>query len=256
MNDHMTSVGVSVDELDTPALLVDLDIMEANIARAAEECRANGIQWRPHFKGQKTPEIVRKEMEAGAIGSTCAKLGEAEVLVEAGITDLLVANQIVGPQKIARLIALIGKGDVKVAVDSRAVSDPIGAAAAAATGARKTVVMSGDGGFFLNVGELWTAVQEKLDMCVIVMNDNGYGVIKRIQDATQGRRFFADLQSPDIGKLAALSDIPFFKVQQAEKFGETVAKALAIKGLTMVEVDMNAVGEFPPYFPFNLLPKK
>lgn len=132
----------------------------------------------------------------------------------------------------------------------------IGAAAAAATGARKTVVMSGDGGFFLNVGELWTAVQEKLDMCVIVMNDNGYGVIKRIQDATQGRRFFADLQSPDIGKLAALSDIPFFKVQQAEKFGETVAKALAIKGLTMVEVDMNAVGEFPPYFPFNLLPKK
>jgi acetolactate synthase-1/2/3 large subunit len=132
----------------------------------------------------------------------------------------------------------------------------IGAAAAAATGDRKTVVMSGDGGFFLNVGELWTAVQEKLDMCVIVMNDNGYGVIKRIQDATQGRRFFADLQSPDIGKLAALSDIPFFKVQQAEKFGETVAKALAIKGLTMVEVDMNAVGEFPPYFPFNLLPKK
>ncbi len=132
----------------------------------------------------------------------------------------------------------------------------IGAAAAAATGDRKTVVMSGDGGFFLNVGELWTAVQEKLDMCVIVMNDNGYGVIKRIQDATQGRRFFADLQSPDIGKLAALSDIPFFKVQQAEKFGETVSKALAIKGLTMVEVDMNAVGEFPPYFPFNLLPKK
>jgi len=132
----------------------------------------------------------------------------------------------------------------------------LGIGAAAAAGDRKTVVMSGDGGFFLNVGELWTAVQEKLDMCVIVMNDNGYGVIKRIQDATQGRRFFADLQSPDIGKLAALSDIPFFKVQQAEAFGETVAKALAIKGLTMVEVDMNAVGEFPPYFPFNLLKKK
>ncbi len=132
----------------------------------------------------------------------------------------------------------------------------LGIGAAAAAGDRKTVVMSGDGGFFLNVGELWTAVQEKLDMCVIVMNDNGYGVIKRIQDATQGRRFFADLQSPDLGKLAALSDIPFFKVQQAEAFGETVARALAIKGLTMVEVDMNAVGEFPPYYPFNLLPKR
>jgi acetolactate synthase-1/2/3 large subunit len=112
--------------------------------------------------------------------------------------------------------------------------------------------MTGDGGFFLNVGELWTAVQENLDMVVMVMNDRGYGVIKRIQDATaQGRRFFADLQGPDIGKLAGLSDIPYFKCSSAETFGATVAQALAIKGLTMVEVDMTAVGEFPPYYPFN-----
>ena len=129
----------------------------------------------------------------------------------------------------------------------------IGAAAAAAN--RKTVVMTGDGGFFLNVGELWTAVQENLDITVIVMNDRGYGVIKRIQDATaQGRRFYADLQSPDIEKLAALSDIPYFRVSRADTFGETVARALAIKGLTMVEVDMTAVGEFPPYLPFNQKP--
>jgi acetolactate synthase-1/2/3 large subunit len=90
---------------------------------------------------------------------------------------------------------------------------------------------------------------------VIVMNDRGYGVIKRIQDATaQGRRFYADLESPDLQKLAGLSDIPYFRVSQAEAFGDTVAKALAIKGLTMVEVDMTAVGEFPPYFPFNQKP--
>ena len=112
--------------------------------------------------------------------------------------------------------------------------------------------MTGDGGFFLNVGELWTAVQEKLDMVVIVMNDRGYGVIKRIQDATaQGRRFYADLQSPDIAKLAALSDIPYFRCERADTFGDTVGKALSIKGLTMVEVDMTAVGEFPAYYPFN-----
>ncbi|HEX2943964.1 MAG TPA: thiamine pyrophosphate-binding protein [Rhodopila sp.] len=127
----------------------------------------------------------------------------------------------------------------------------LGIGAAAAAGGRKTVVMTGDGGFFLNVGELWTAVQEELDMVVIVMNDRGYGVIKRIQDATQGRRFYADLQSPELSKLAALSDIPYFRCERAETFGETVAKALAIKGLTMVEVDMHAVGEFPPYYPFN-----
>ena len=85
----------------------------------------------------------------------------------------------------------------------------LGLGAAAAANGRKTVVMTGDGGFFLNVGELWTAVQENLDLSIIVMNDRGYGVIKRIQDATaQGRRFFADLQGPDLGQLAALAGIP------------------------------------------------
>ena len=131
----------------------------------------------------------------------------------------------------------------------------LGIGAAAAAGDRKTVVMTGDGGFFLNVGELWTAVQENLDMTVIVMNDRGYGVIKRIQDATSGgRRFYADLESPDIEKLCGLSDIPYFRCSAADTFGDTVARALAIKGLTMVEVDMHAVGEFPPYYPFNQKP--
>ena len=128
----------------------------------------------------------------------------------------------------------------------------LGIGAAAAAGDRKTIVMTGDGGFFLNVGELWTAVQENLDLVVMVMNDRGYGVIKRIQDATaQGRRFYADLQGPDLGQLAALAGIPFFKCQSADSFGATVSQALAVKGLSMVEVDMHAIGEFPPYYPFN-----
>ena len=131
----------------------------------------------------------------------------------------------------------------------------LGLGAAAAANGRKTVVMTGDGGFFLNVGELWTAVQEKLDMTMIVMNDRGYGVIKRIQDATaQGRRFFADLQGPDLGQLAALAGIPFWKVQTADAFGATVAKSIAHTGPSLVEVDMTAVGEFPAYYPFNQRP--
>ncbi len=130
----------------------------------------------------------------------------------------------------------------------------LGIGAAAAANGRKTVVISGDGGFFLNVAEWWTPIQEELDMTVIVMNDCGYGVIKRIQDSTQGRRFFADLKSPDLEKFAAVSDVPYFRCSTAESFGETVAKAIAIKGLTLVEVDMNAVGEFPAYYPFNLKP--
>ncbi len=128
----------------------------------------------------------------------------------------------------------------------------IGAAVAAAAARRKTVVMTGDGGFFLNVGELWTAVQEKLDVSILVMNDRGYGVIKRIQDTFQhGRRFFADLQGPDLGQLAALAGIPFWQVTRAEDFGATVAHSLAHSGPSMVEVDMTAVGEFPAYYPFN-----
>ncbi|HVZ08039.1 thiamine pyrophosphate-binding protein [Rhodopila sp.] len=133
----------------------------------------------------------------------------------------------------------------------------LGIGAAVAAGDRKTVVMTGDGGFYLNVGELWTAVQENLNMVVVVMNDRGYGVIKRIQDATaQGRRYYADLTGPELSKLAALSDIPYFRVEQADAFGPTVAKAMAIHGLTIVEVDMTRVGEFPPYYPFNQLPKQ
>jgi acetolactate synthase I/II/III large subunit len=131
----------------------------------------------------------------------------------------------------------------------------LGLGAAAAANGRKTVVMTGDGGFFLNVGELWTAVQEKLDISVIVMNDRGYGVIKRIQDATaQGRRFFADLQGPDLGQLAALAGIPFWQVESADAFGATVEKSIAHTGPSLVEVDMTSVGEFPPYYPFNQRP--
>jgi acetolactate synthase-1/2/3 large subunit len=128
----------------------------------------------------------------------------------------------------------------------------LGLGAAAAANGKKTVVMTGDGGFFLNVGELWTAVQEKLDMTIIVMNDRGYGVIKRIQDTTaQGRRFFADLQGPDLEQLATLAGMPFWKVSRADAFGATVAKSIAHTGPSLVEVDMTAVGEFPAYYPFN-----
>jgi acetolactate synthase-1/2/3 large subunit len=128
----------------------------------------------------------------------------------------------------------------------------LGIGAAMGARGRKTVMMSGDGGFFLNVAELWTAVQENADMVMMVMNDRGYGVIKHIQDSLYGgRRFYGDLISPDLQQLAAVAGIPSFKVGKAEEFGEIVARALAITGPTLVEVDMTAIGEFPPYFPYD-----
>lgn len=111
-------IGLTRDALDTPALLVDLDVMEANIARIAAACRAHGVAWRPHAKAHKTPEIAKLQIAAGAIGITCAKLGEAEVMAASGIRDILIANQIVGPIKIGRLIALAERADPIVSVDS------------------------------------------------------------------------------------------------------------------------------------------
>jgi D-serine deaminase-like pyridoxal phosphate-dependent protein len=124
--------GQHIASLDTPALLVDLDVLDSNIARIASACRGHGVAWRPHIKGNKTIEIIRREIAAGAIGVTCAKLGEAEVLGGAGVDDILIANQIVGAAKLARLVALRRVVDVKVAVDSIANCAPIAEAARAA----------------------------------------------------------------------------------------------------------------------------
>ncbi len=111
-------VGKPLSALDTPALVVDLDVMERNIARIAAECRAHGVAWRPHTKAHKTPEIAKLQIAAGAIGVTCAKVGEAEVMAAAGIRDVLIANQVVGPIKIERLVALADYADPIVCVDN------------------------------------------------------------------------------------------------------------------------------------------
>lgn len=133
---------------------------------------------------------------------------------------------------------------------------PLGIGAAMGAGERKTVAMVGDGGFAMNMTELWTAVQERARLCTIVMNDRGYGVIRHIQDAVvDGRRFGDDLRGPDLGQLAALAGLPHFKVSAAEEFGSTVAKALEVDGPTLVEVDMVAIGEFPPYAPYSSMGK-
>ena len=112
-----TLVGRTVDELDTPVLIVNLDALEQNIEGIAAAVAVRGVAWRPHVKVHKTPAIAHRQMEAGAIGVACAKLGEAEVLADAGIRDIMVANQIVGPIKTRRLAALCRHADVIVAVD-------------------------------------------------------------------------------------------------------------------------------------------
>ena len=112
-----TFIGCDKNELDTPALWVDLDIMERNIAKMGQFIQNAGINWRPHTKGIKIPAIAHKLLAAGAIGVTCAKLGEAEVMAAAGIHDILIASQVVGTTKASRLANLCHHADVIVAVD-------------------------------------------------------------------------------------------------------------------------------------------
>jgi D-serine deaminase-like pyridoxal phosphate-dependent protein len=111
-------VGRPVNEVDTPALLVDLDIMEANIARMASFFKDARVGWRPHTKGIKVPAIAHKLLKAGTVGITCAKVSEAEVMAASGIRDILIANQVVGRQKTIRLAALCRQADPIATVDS------------------------------------------------------------------------------------------------------------------------------------------
>ncbi len=130
MNSYAGSIGQSKWELDTPALLIDLPAMERNIARMAAFFADKKAKLRPHSKTHKCPTISHKQLAAGnAVGVTCAKLGEAETLAAAGITDILIANQIVGPQKIARLVGLAHHADVMVAVDDPVNVEQLSAAA-------------------------------------------------------------------------------------------------------------------------------
>jgi D-serine deaminase-like pyridoxal phosphate-dependent protein len=110
-------IGADKEQLDTPILLMDLDVMESNIAKMADYFRGVDAELRPHTKTHKTPILAQKQIEAGAIGVTCAKLGEAEVMVAGGIRDVLIANEIVPHQKITRLVNLARHADVMVAVD-------------------------------------------------------------------------------------------------------------------------------------------
>ena len=106
--------------LDTPLMAVDLDRLERNIAEMAALAGSYGVALRPHAKTHKSPHIARMQLAAGAIGLTCAKLGEAEVLVDqGGVTDILIAYPIVGNIKIQRLLKLLDRAHITVAIDSQ-----------------------------------------------------------------------------------------------------------------------------------------
>jgi D-serine deaminase-like pyridoxal phosphate-dependent protein len=121
-----------VSEIDTPALVVDLDIMERNLARVAGYAREHGLRLRPHTKTHKSTRIGRRQLESGAAGLTVAKVSEAEVMLGAQPEDMLIAFPVVGRPKLDRLMEVARKTRVTVALDSLEAARPLSEAARAA----------------------------------------------------------------------------------------------------------------------------
>jgi D-serine deaminase-like pyridoxal phosphate-dependent protein len=119
-------------EFGTPAVVVDLDVVERNIARVQGLCDAAGVANRPHIKTHKSPVIASMQRDAGARGITCQKIGEAEVMAEAGHDDILIAYNILGEEKLGRLGRLLSRTNVTVAADNPTVVAGLPEAAAIA----------------------------------------------------------------------------------------------------------------------------
>ena len=137
--------GMHEQEIDTPALVLDLDAFEANLDSMATLLEGSGVRLRAHAKTHKSPVIARLQMQRGAVGQCVQKVAEAEVLAWGGVPDILVSNQVVGRRKLARLAALQGISQVAVCVDGPEQVDALEAAAAHA-GTRITVLVEIDCG--------------------------------------------------------------------------------------------------------------
>ena len=118
-----------ISELETPAVVVDLDVMERNLSRMADYCREHQLLLRPHTKSHKIPELAKRQIASGATGITVAKIGEAEVMLDAGIDDMLIAYPIVGAEKTARLARIAEQAKISVSLDSEEAAREISAAA-------------------------------------------------------------------------------------------------------------------------------
>lgn len=137
---------MKISEIDTPALLIDLDVMEDNLRRAAEYTSAHGIRFRPHAKTHKTPALAKKQLDLGAVGITVAKVGEAEILEQAQPDEFLIAYPVVGALKLKRLMEVARRIPTTVSLDSLDAARKLSAAASCA-GVEVGILVEMDAGF-------------------------------------------------------------------------------------------------------------
>jgi 3-hydroxy-D-aspartate aldolase len=117
MNRAPANPGDRVEDIDTPALVLELDAFERNLRTLADSVKGKSVRVRPHAKTHKCPEIAKRQIAHGAIGVCCQKVSEAEALIDGGVQDVLVSNEVVGAPKIARLAQLSKRAHVGVCVD-------------------------------------------------------------------------------------------------------------------------------------------
>jgi D-serine deaminase-like pyridoxal phosphate-dependent protein len=140
----------TIHSIETPAVVIDLDRVEANLRRAQDHADAHGLALRPHIKTHKMPRFAQRQVALGAVGITCQKLGEAEVMADAGLGDILLPYNIIGAAKLQRLAALAGRTRLSVTADSLVTIEGY-AATFAASGLPARVVSSG------GTPDLWRA---------------------------------------------------------------------------------------------------
>jgi len=110
-------IGMALAEVDTPALLLDLDAFEHNLKLLNDSLKGRSIKVRPHAKSHKCPDIALRQIALGAVGVCCQKVSEAEALVDGGVSDVLIANEVVGAAKLKRLAALSKRATIAVCAD-------------------------------------------------------------------------------------------------------------------------------------------
>jgi D-serine deaminase-like pyridoxal phosphate-dependent protein len=159
-------------EIDTPALLLDLDAMERNLTKMARFFGGGPTQLRPHYKNHKCPTLARRQIDAGAVGMTCATLAEAEVLVSNGMTDIVISSELAGDRKIARFVELACQADVKAVVDNPKAAAALGAAGRA-KGRSLSVLVN------VNVGQNRTGAKPGAPVLVLARQAQAEGMLLR-----------------------------------------------------------------------------
>ena len=122
-------IGAPLADVDTPALILELDAFESNLSRMQESLAGRRVKLRPHAKSHKCPEIALRQVALGAVGVCCQKVSEAEALVDGGVADVLIANEVVGAVKLKRLAALARRTRVAVCADNAGNIEALDAAA-------------------------------------------------------------------------------------------------------------------------------